>query len=345
VEETARAAGLMYVTDSQPGIRRKGAGCGFSYTGLDGQPIRDRAELRRIKSLAIPPAWTDVWICPDPNGHIQATARDAKGRKQYRYHARYREVRDETKFDRMLEFSRLLPKIRGRVERDLSQPGLPRAKVLATVVRLLEKTLIRVGNEAYARENKSYGLTTLRRRHVQVAGPELRFQFRGKSGVMRSVAITDEHLATIVQHCQTLRGQELFKYIDDNGRRQTVDSGDINDYLREITGKDITAKDFRTWAGTMEAAVSLSRIGPAATLREAKSNIVKAIDQVAERLGNTRDVCRKYYVHPRVLSAYLAGQVTPLPPSPKKRRQKPSTAALRRDEMAVLEFLDLATKG
>jgi DNA topoisomerase-1 len=301
--------------------------------------VRDPEQLERIKSLAIPPAWKDVWICPHPHGHIQATGRDARGRKQYRYHPRYRASRDETKFDRMLAFSEVLPAIRARVERDLSRPGLPREKVLATVVRLLEKTLIRVGSEVYARENRSFGLTTLKRRHVEVSGSQLRFEFRGKSGVMRQVAITDARLAHIVQQCQTLPGQELFQYLDDSGRRQDVDSGDINEYLREITGQDITAKDFRTWAGTMYAATALREMGPATTGRAANRNIVRAIDQVAGRLGNTRAVCRKYYVHPEIIQAYLEGAVVDKPEPTSNKRNKRATAALRRDEIKVLEFL------
>jgi DNA topoisomerase-1 len=336
----ARAAGLWYVTDETPGIKRKRAGKGYSYLGLDGKPIRDPAVRKRIKGLAIPPSWTDVWICSRPDGHIQATGRDIKGRKQYRYHSRYRAIRDETKFDRMLLFSQLLPKIRSRVERDLARDGLPREKVLATVVRLLEKTLIRVGNDEYAKENRSFGLTTMRRRHVEVTGSKLRFEFRGKSGVQQTVAITDRRIADIVQHCQTLPGQELFKYLDDNGKRQDVDSGDINEYLREITGHDVTAKDFRTWAGTMHAATTLRSMGPAGSQKGARVNVVRAIDKVSERLGNTRAVCRKYYVHPKIIEAYLAGSTVPQAPEvdPKRRRDK---AALRRDELAVLQFLQL----
>ncbi len=338
---TAAPAGLIYVSDAEPGIKRRGAGRGFSYIGLDGTPIRDRAERRRIRSLAIPPSWTDVWICPSPHGHLQATGRDAKGRKQYRYHPRYREVRDETKFDRMLAFSRVLPAIRERVERDLSREGLPREKVLATVVRLLEKTLIRIGSDVYARENRSYGLTTMRRRHVEVSGSKLRFEFRGKSGVLRSVAITDRRIANIVQHCQTLPGQELFQYLDDRGRRQKVDSGDINAYLRQVSGQDFTAKDFRTWAGTIAAATKLRDIGPAATQREIQVNIVKAIDFVAERLGNTRAVCRRYYVHPRVIDAYQNGLVAPKPARPRSQKRRQRRGALRRNEVAVLKLLHL----
>jgi len=323
-----------------PGITRRRSGRGFRYVGPDGKTIRDAAVLERIRSIVIPPAWTDVWICPREDGHIQATGRDARGRKQYRYHARYRTHRDETKFDRMRDFSEVLPGIRVQVERDLALEGLPRAKVLATVVRLLEKTLIRVGSDVYARENRSYGLTTLRRRHVVVSGSRLRFSFQGKSGVSHSVAITDRRLAAIVQHCQTLPGQELFQYLDDRGKRQQVDSGDINDYLRGITDQEFTAKDFRTWAGTIYAAKALSEMPQPESERERNANIVSAIDEVARRLGNTRAVCRHYYVHPRVIEAYREGIVAEIPP-PGDVKRRPRRGALRREEVAVLELLKL----
>ncbi len=345
LKNAARRSGLRYVTVSSPGIRRRRRGRGFSYVSASGRAIRDPAELARIRALAIPPNWRDVWICPDPLGHIQATGRDSKGRKQYRYHPLYREIRDQTKFDRMLVFSEVLPKIRDRVENDLSLPGLPREKVLATVVRLLEKTLIRVGNQAYAKENRSFGLTTLRDGHVEIEGSELRFEFRGKSGVKRRVAITDTRLAGIVQQCQTLPGQELFQYVDDSGKRRDVDSGDINDYLRNITGLDVTAKDFRTWAGTMYAATALRELGPASSEQTASRNIVKAVDLVADKLGNTRAVCRKYYIHPGVVEAYREGEVVDRPPPLEPKRRERATAALRRDELEVLKFLRLRTEG
>jgi DNA topoisomerase-1 len=338
--EAATAAGLRYVSDIMPGIRRKRAGKSFTYLYPDGSRITNPGELARIKALVIPPAWTEVWICPTPYGHIQVTARDAKGRKQYRYHPRYREVRDETKFGRMLEFSETLPKLRDRVEKDLLREGLPRDKVLASIVRLLEKSLIRVGNDEYARDNKSYGLTTMRRRHVEVTGHTLRFDFRGKSGMMHSVAVTDRRVARIVQHCQELPGQELFQYLDDDGKRQTVDAGDINDYLRRATGSEITAKDFRTWSGTMLAAFELKSLGPGKNEKEAKANIVRAIDQVARRLGNTRAVCRKYYIHPVLLQTYLDGAVLPVTPAPNDGKRDRPSGALRRDELAVLAFLN-----
>jgi len=308
----AQAAGLRYVSDTMPGIRRRKAGSGFSYVGPDGAPVRAAADLARIRSLAIPPAYTDVWICPLANGHIQATGRDARRRKQYRYHAKWREIRDETKFTKMLVFSEVLPRIRARVERDLSQPKLTREKVLATVVSLLECTGIRVGNDEYVKANNSYGLTTLRDQHVRVAGSTLRFQFRGKSGKVHRCEFSDRRLARIVQRCQSLPGEELFQYLDDDGQQQTIGSEDVNGYLQEIAGQEFTAKDFRTWRGTIYAIAALTEIGPWTSQRQAKSNILQAIDQVSEHLNNTRAVCRKYYVHPAILETYLAGTMTDL---------------------------------
>lgn len=337
--ESAVAAGLRYVTDTMGGIRRKRVGRGVSYLRPDGSRVRDAATLNRIKALVIPPAWTDVWICPFPEGHIQVTARDAKGRKQYRYHPKYRAVRDETKFGRMLEFSELLPGIREHLEHDLALPALPRPKLLATVVWLLERTFIRVGNDEYARDNRSYGLTTMRRRHLTVSGWRMDFEFRGKSGVKHAVAVTDRRIARIIQHCQSLPGEELFQYLDEEGKRQSVDSGDINEYLRQISGREVTAKDFRTWAGTMLAAAALCRLGPAPTEKQAKANIVSAVDEVARRLGNTRAVCRKYYVHPAILNAYLEGQVAPIPPDPPSPARDQPAASIRRDEAIVLNFI------
>src|SRR5947209_6147218 len=339
--EAATSAGLSYVTDGVAGIRRQRAGKGWVFFAPDGTRIRDAGERSRIRALVIPPAWTDVWICPDPRGHIQVTARDARGRKQYRYHPWYRDARDKSKFRRMLEFSEILPDVRERVERDLRAHDLSRRQILATVMRLLDKTLIRVGNDEYARENRSFGLTTLRGRHVQIEGSKLYFSFRGKSGVNHQVAITDRRLARIVQQCQDLPGQELFQYVDARGKRQTISSDDVNAYLRETTGRDITAKDFRTWAGTMLAARHLCAIGPASSRREAERSVVRAIDTVADRLGNTRAVCRKYYVHPGLVRAYFMGLTPPLPSasSPRPNRREHPHAALRRDEVAVLQFL------
>ena len=336
--KAAVRAGLVYVTDGIAGISRKRSGTGWAYYSPSGARIQDPAVRKRLASLAIPPAWTEVWICPDRNGHIQATARDARGRKQYRYHPSYREARDQSKFRRMLEFSEALPRLRERMERDLRSASLGRHQLLATVVRLLDKTLIRVGNDEYARANRSFGLTTLRRRHVSVKGSTLRFSFRGKSGVEHSIAISDLRLAHIVQRCQDLPGQEMFQYVDAFGRRQSVTSDDVNAYLREISGRDVTAKDFRTWGGTMLAALELRTMGPASSRREADRNILRALDAVSERLGNTRIVCRKYYVHPGLLEAYHLGLTVPAPKAVRHRRERPE-AALRRDEIAVLQFL------
>jgi DNA topoisomerase-1 len=337
--ESAQSAGLRYVSDTMPGIARRRAGRGFYYVGPDGRRISDKKETARIRSLAIPPAYTDVWICPHPNGHIQATGRDARGRKQYRYHPRWREVRDETKFGRMLEFSRVLPAIRRQVERDLSRPGLSREKVLATVVRLLECTGIRVGNNEYARANRSFGLTTLRNHHVEISGSKLRFQFRGKGGKVHDVALTDRRLARVVTHCQAVPGETLFQYVDADNERQTVDSGDVNGYLREITSQEFTAKDFRTWAGTIQAVEALRQLGPAGTEREAKSAVLKAIDQVAERLNNTRAVCRKYYVHPAVFETYQAGTMLEALGNGNGTAAAAAAAGLSAEERAVVRLL------
>jgi DNA topoisomerase-1 len=307
--KSAAAAGLRYVSDTAPGVRRLARGDSFRYVDAQGRPVRDRATLARIRSLAIPPAYTDVWICPDPRGHIQATGRDARGRKQYRYHPKWRAVRDETKFERMVAFSEALPRIRARVERDLALPGLPREKVLATVVRLLESTCIRVGNDEYAKANRSFGLTTLRDRHVEIEGSTIRFEFRGKSGKTHSCDVTDARLARIVRRCQAIPGEELFQYIDADGGHQTIGSGDVNDYIREIAGDEFTAKDFRTWAGTVLAFAALAEIGAASDGKAAKSNVLQAVDRVAAQLNNTRAVCRKYYVHPAVLEAYESGRL------------------------------------
>src|SRR5438270_5055751 len=336
--ESAQRAGLRYVTDGVRGIRRKRAGTGWAYYAPDGERIEDAATRKRLNRLAIPPAWTDVWICPDPDGHIQATGSDAAGRKQYRYHLDYREARDRSKFRRMLEFSEVLPRLRERLERDLRSLDVGRRQVLATVVSLLDKTLIRVGNDEYVRENRSYGLTTLRRRHLQIEGKLLRFSFRGKSGVEHTIAIADPRLARIIQRCRDLPGEELFQYLDAAKRRHLVSSDDVNEYLRAISGRDISAKDFRTWGGTMLAARELRARGAPASQREANRNVLAAIDAVAERLGNTRAVCRKYYVHPALIQAYFMGETIPQP-EPERRTRRARSAALRRDEILVLQFL------
>ncbi len=337
--ESARAAGLRYVSDAGPGIRRKRAGKHWSYVNPDGTPVRDKVELQRIKSLAIPPAYTDVWICPSPRGHIQATGRDAKDRKQYRYHPRWRDVRDETKFGRMLAFGRAMPRIRERIDRDLARPGLPREKVLATIVRLLETTFIRVGNEEYARENGSIGLTTMRDEHVDVSGSKVRFQFCGKSGKDWSIDIQDRKLAKIVQRCQDLPGQDLFQYQDSDGELQTVDSEDVNEYLREITGDDFTAKDFRTWAGTVLAALALQEFEAFDSDTQAKKNVVRAIETVAERLGNTPSVCRKCYVHPAIIDTYLDGTMLETLKQRAERELADAIGSLRPEEAAVMGLL------
>ncbi|HEY4564709.1 MAG TPA: DNA topoisomerase IB, partial [Thermoanaerobaculia bacterium] len=293
--------------DDEPGIRRRKRGKGFTYQDPQGRTIRDAATLERVRKLAIPPAWTDVWICSRPNGHLQATGRDARGRKQYRYHAEWREVRDETKFGRMIAFGEALPRIRERLEKDMSQRGLRREKVLATVVKLLETTLIRVGNKEYAKQNNSFGLTTLRDQHVDVDGSTLRFEFRGKSGKEHSVEVQDRRLARIVKQCRDLPGQKLFQYLDENQERQSVSSEDVNAYLRETTGEDFTAKDFRTWGGTVLALSALLEVGDCESEREANKAVVEVVKRVAGQLGNRPAICRKYYVHPVVIQSFLEG--------------------------------------
>lgn len=335
--EAASRAGLRYVHDRQPGIRRVRHGEGFRYLGPEGKPVRDEETRRRIRSLVIPPAWTEVWICPRAEGHIQATGRDARGRKQYRYHARFRAVRDETKYEKIFDFAAALPKIRARCERDLATPGLSREKVLAAVVCLLEQTLIRVGNEEYSRLNQSFGLTTLRDGHARIRGASVEFHFRGKSGKEHAVAINDRRLARIVKRCRDLPGDELFQYLESDGTRRAIDSSDVNAYLREITGQDFTAKDFRTFAGTVLAALALSELGPARTQSALKKQVVAAIKQASERLGNTPTVCRKCYVHPAILDAYARGRVVPRIASSDARAR--TRTSLRPDEKAVLAFL------
>jgi DNA topoisomerase-1 len=305
----ARAAHLRYVSDRMPGITRHRAGSGFFYRDPAGKRITDPDELRRIKSLAVPPAWTEVWICPHPNGHIQAVGRDARGRKQYRYHLEWRHVRDETKYERMLAFGQALPRIRRRVEADLSRPGLPREKVLAAVVRLMERTLARVGNPEYAKENHSFGLTTLQNRHVRITGGRVELDFRAKHGIRHHSVVADRKLARILKNCRDLPGSELFQYIDEEGERHAVGSEDVNDYLREVARCDITAKDFRTWAGTNLALLEIAAAGPEPATKKA---VVEVVKRVAEQLGNTPAVCRGCYIHPRVLSGWADGSLRPL---------------------------------
>jgi DNA topoisomerase-1 len=332
----AEQVGLQYISDERPGYTRRAKGKYFEYFDTEGKPIRDEQRVLRIQRLAIPPAWTDVWICLSPNGHIQATGRDARGRKQYRYHERWREVRDENKFDRLAQFAKALPNIRRRVAQDLQLPGLPRRKVLATIVRLLERTFIRIGNEEYARENKSFGLTTLKNRHVTVKGAQVRFRFRGKSGRHREVDVTDRRAAKVIARCQDLPGQDLFQYLDEDDEAQDVTSQDVNEYLRQIAGEDFTAKDFRTWGGTVLAAIALSRQEDFETKKQAKSNIKTAICAVAELLGNTPAICRKCYVHPVIVEAYLNHtRIAGLNLAGKELKQPDLRAA----ERAVLKFL------
>jgi len=341
--EAARDAGLHYVSDSAPGTRRVRAGRGFRYVTSQGGWIHDPAELNRIRSLAIPPAWNDVWICPSPRGHIQAVGRDARRRKQYRYHSRWREVRDATKFEQLVAFAEGLPPLRRRVGQDLRRSGLPREKVLATVVRLLEATLIRVGNEEYARANRSFGLTTLRDRHVDVTGQTLEFQFRGKSGKEHKVRLNDRRLAKIVKACQDIPGYELFRYVDDEGRPQTIDSADVNTYLREIAGRDCSAKVFRTWAATTEALTALRGLAPARSMAARQRNLIQVVKDAAAKLGNTPAICRKCYIHPAVIDSYLSGAL-PRSLETLSRRTGTRPSRLSPSERLTLAFLKSANR-
>jgi DNA topoisomerase-1 len=336
---SAKEAGLRYVYDSKPGITRKRSGKSFRFYSADGKPVRDADTLARIKSIVIPPAWNDVWISPIANGHLQATGRDARGRKQSRYHPRWRSTRDEAKFEHMLGFAAALPNIREHVSKDLTLPGLPREKVLATVVRLMETTFIRVGNEEYARENGSFGLTTLRRRHVSVHGSKITFNFKGKSGVQHTIDVSDRRLASIVSTCRDIPGFELFEYLDDDGNPHSIDSTDVNAYIDAITppNSHFTAKDFRTWAGTVLACALLRDFEATDKQTQTKKNVVEAIKSVAERLGNTPSVCRKCYIHPTVIDSYLTGDMsTALSRLPKTR---PVPHGLQPEERALLHLL------
>jgi DNA topoisomerase-1 len=308
----AEAAGLSYVDDRDPGITRKGTARGIEYRGPDGKPLKDKKTLERIGKLVIPPAWTEVWICPDANGHIQATGRDVKGRKQYRYHDDWRSVRDGHKYERMIAFGRALPRLRRRLDADLAKRGLPREKVLAAVVRLLETTLIRIGNDEYAKQNKSFGLTTMQKRHVQVGQAQAVFEFRGKSGKVHQTGFRDRRLARVVRACQELPGQRLFKYVDEDGQPQAVTSSDVNGYLREAMGGEFTAKDFRTWAGTLNAARALVMQPEPTSATASKQAVAACVKAVAGLLGNTPAVCRAAYIHPAIIEAYETGTLTQL---------------------------------
>lgn len=322
---------LHYVDDSQPGLTRRLLRGKFAYFDTEGKRIRDPAEIKRINALAVPPAYTDVWICADPAGHLQATGRDARGRKQYRYHPRWREIRDQNKYARLIQFGHALPKVRKRIEAQLAQPGMGREKVMAAVVSLLDATLIRIGNSQYARENRSYGLTTLRSKHVEVHGGKIRFEFRGKSGVEHSVSVNDRRLANIVKRCMELPGQNLFQYLDDDGVRHNVTSSDINAYLHSLTGAHFTAKDYRTWAASAMALATLRKLHwePEA---DAKRHIVEMVKEVSRLLGNTPAICRKCYIHPAVLEGFLMGSLAKLP---RIRQRK----GLREEEVALAGFL------
>jgi DNA topoisomerase-1 len=338
----AKRAKLRYVSDESPGIKRIHHHGGFRYRDARGKIITDPRVLERIKKLAVPPAWTDVWICPNPNGHLQATGRDKRGRKQYRYHERWRAIRDEHKFDRLIAFGKALPRIRRRVRRDLKLPGLPRAKVLGTVVQLLESTLMRVGNEEYTRQNGSFGLTTLRDSHARVRKNEIRLEFRGKGGIWHRLSVHDRRLARIVKRCQEIPGQDLFQYLDEHGRRHRIGSADVNRYLQEASGGEYTAKVFRTWNGTL-LALQAFRECTCQHARPSKRNLKQCIDDVARQLGNTPAVCRKSYVHPELMAAFLDGSLDQW----SRRQIKPSksTSRLRADEAALLAWLQSAKNG
>lgn len=338
-QEAADSVGLRWVGDDQPGIRRQKRGRGFRYLLPDGEPVSSAATLERIRKLAIPPAYSDVWICSTADGHIQATGRDARGRKQYRYHPRFREVRDSTKYEHMLNFARALPAIRARIGHDMKQCGLPREKVLATIVHLLETTMIRVGNADYAKRNNSFGLTTLRDRHVKVEDGELRFQFKGKGGKLWRLKVKDRRVAKIVKASQDLPGQHLFQYLDENGNQHEVTSGDINAYLREISGRDITAKDFRTWNGTVLAAMALTEYEQTDSEAAMKRNIRQAVEVVAARLGNTPAICRKCYVHPEVFASYLGQILTREALESMECDLRGGLSELRPEEAVILAFL------
>lgn len=337
----AELASLAYATDEEPGVRRKPARRGFAYLDREGKPIREPAEVDRIDKLAIPPAWTDVWIAPDPDGHIQATGRDIRGRKQYRYHSRWFEVRDQAKYDRLVAFAEALPALRARIDQDLRRRGLPRERVLASLVWLLDNTMIRVGNAAYARDNKSFGLTTLRDRHVEIQGSKLLFAFKGKSGKEWNLRLTDRRIARVVRSAQELPGQHLFQYLDDDNARRAIRSEDVNRYIREAAGEDFSSKHFRTWGGTIAAASVLSDTPLPDSKAATRRHLNAAIDRVAARLGNTRTVCRSCYIHPRVIESWQGGSLADEMREAKSRMRK-AKDGLDEHETLVLKWLAAA---
>ena len=343
-DKAAKAAALKYVCNDCPGIRRKKSGAGFTYLLPSGKRVRDEQTLRRIKALAIPPAWTEVWICPDSDGHLQATGFDARHRKQYRYHPRFREVREQTKYNKLIAFGQALPRIRKRVDQDLKRPGLSRERVLAAVVKLLETTLIRVGNDEYAKSNNSFGLTTLRDKHADINGSKISFEFKGKSGIDHEIDLSDPRLAKVVKQCQELPGQDLFQYLDDAGQARDITSTDVNQYIRDIAGEEFTAKDFRTWAGTVLAAMALREIEAFSSETQAKKNIVKAVEEVAKKLGNTNAVCRKCYIHPTVIDAYLDGTLVEVLTKKAELKLTRAIKTLKPEEAMVLTLLQQRLK-
>ena len=346
LKEAASAAGLLYVSDRSPGITRVRTPNGFGYRRPDGSKVADEETLTRIRKLAIPPAYEEVWICCRPNGHLQAVGRDARGRKQYRYHPRWREVRDESKYGKLLVFGKVLPAIRKRVDEDLSRRGLPREKVLAAIVRLLETTLMRVGNEEYAKTNKSFGLTTLRNRHVKIDGASrIQLDFRGKRGTEYHIDLRSKRLAAIVRRCQELPGQELFQYLDEDGAARTIASQDVNDYLRDVTGEDITAKDFRTWAATNLAALALRELSEFDTQTSAKKHVLQAVEAVAKMLGNTPTICRKCYIHPPIFDGYLDGSLKRGLKRRAEAKLKSRASGLKAEEATVMAFLSRTLAG
>jgi DNA topoisomerase-1 len=341
----AKQAGLVYVTDTQPGFRRgKKLKQGFQYFDAQGKLLRTEKHLARIRSLVIPPAWTDVWICANENGHLQVTGKDARGRKQYRYHPSWQQARNENKFSKMLLFAKMLPKIRAQVKRDLKTDGMNRRRVIAAVIEIMEQTMIRVGNAEYAEANNSYGLTTILNKHAAVKGSAIHFRFKGKSGKQHDVTVEDPNLARIVRKCQELPGQDLFAYLDDDGKAVDITSQDVNDYLTEITGEHITAKDFRTWGGTVQAAVKLQSLGPCETKTALKKAILRAVEHTSEQLRNTKSVCRKYYIHPCVLESYENGHLFKVHASCKRARPRQTTRGLYQDEIFAVELLKTASK-